>query len=153
MDDKAKKIAEAKKALLAKRLKSKGLKGGGAKKPAVEKIPQLDHNNPVPLSLAQQRFWFTHQLDQSKASHNMYDVWRVTGPIDYDALQWACGQLVERQTILRTKISMVDGVPMQMKHPAAFFRFTILHPDEEQTTAYHIEHETNRPFEYSSEMM
>ncbi|MFK7805121.1 MAG: amino acid adenylation domain-containing protein, partial [Anaerolineae bacterium] len=115
MDQKAK-IAEARKALLAKRLKGKATLA--AKQ---EKIKKLDHNRPIPLSLAQQRFWITHQLDETQGSHNIYDGWRVSGPIDADRLNGAFVRLVGRHTTLQTRIDLIDGEPHQASHSLEAF--------------------------------
>lgn len=148
--DKKQKLAEARKALLAKRLKGTG-KGSTLAAPKTEPIPRLAHSNPVPLSLAQQRFWFTHQLDRSQASHNMYDGWQVSGLFDYDALQWAFGRLVERQSVLRTQIKLVDGVPMQFRHPTAFFRFVLKVLHDPAEVEPFIQQEIGTPFDLLTE--
>ncbi|MEM8857682.1 MAG: amino acid adenylation domain-containing protein, partial [Chloroflexota bacterium] len=116
------KLAEARKALLAKRLKRKS---NGVRK-AIESISILEHDRPVPLSLAQQRFWITHQLDESKGSHNVYEGWRVKGSFDVSRLNQAFRGLVARHTTLQTQFTLIDDAPHQSKHPLEAFKLEVI---------------------------
>lgn len=68
----------------------------------------------IPLSLAQQRLWFLHQLDPatSRAYHLPIRL-RIQGTLDRRALQAALRAMVRRHESLRTRIVDEAGQPMQ----------------------------------------
>ena len=63
------------------------------------------------LSPAQQRLWFLHRLDPESAAYNLFNVWRLRGPLAPDALRAAIGDLAARHEILRTRYPDDDGMP------------------------------------------
>ncbi|MCM3886207.1 amino acid adenylation domain-containing protein [Frankia sp. R82] len=56
----------------------------------------------APLSGAQRRFWFLHQLDPTGHTHHLTLGLRLTGPLDVVALTAALHDVVDRHEILRT---------------------------------------------------
>ncbi|OZC94968.1 hypothetical protein CH275_27885, partial [Rhodococcus sp. 06-235-1A] len=67
----------------------------------------------IPLSLAQQRFWFLNQFDTSSAVDNIPLVVRLLGELDVEALRAAVADVVERHESLRTMYPAYEGVPYQ----------------------------------------
>ncbi|MGO4649603.1 amino acid adenylation domain-containing protein [Nocardia sp. 2YAB30] len=74
----------------------------------------------VPLSLAQQRYWFLNQFDTStSAVDNIPLAVRLSGALDVAALGQAIGDVFARHELLRTTYPRsVDG-PHQVIHPVA----------------------------------
>jgi amino acid adenylation domain-containing protein len=73
----------------------------------------VDRTGPLPLSFAQERFWFVDRLGGG-AAFNMPAAARLRGALDADALQRALDALVERHEMLRTAFVERGGVPAQL---------------------------------------
>lgn len=69
--------------------------------------------NWIPLSSAQQRLYVLDQLAGPTTNYNIPFVARIQPGIDLPQLENALQQLVERQGILRARIAIHDGQPMQ----------------------------------------
>ena len=67
----------------------------------------------VPLSFAQQRFWFLHRLDPSSPKYNAGGVLRFRRPIDPSILRSAVIDLSKRHPVFRARIYEENGVPKQ----------------------------------------
>ncbi len=70
------------------------------------------------LSPAQQRLWFLHRLEPESAAYNLFNVWRLRGPLAPGALRAAIGDLAARHEILRTRYPDDDGRPEVTVEPA-----------------------------------
>ena len=66
----------------------------------------------LPLSFAQQRMWVLNQVEDGSA-YNIPLAYKLTGPVDADALRLAVGDLLDRHEALRTVFPQVDGEPYQ----------------------------------------
>ncbi len=67
-----------------------------------------------PLSFAQQRLWFLHQMEPSNAAYNMPLAFRLSGQLEVEALQWSLDEIVRRHEILRTTFDVLDQEPVQL---------------------------------------
>ncbi|AWK15520.1 hypothetical protein CCS41_13905 (plasmid) [Candidatus Fukatsuia symbiotica] len=73
----------------------------------------------LPLSFAQQRFWFMEQIDQGQiGSYNVSLGLRLRGKLDRTALRAAITAIIARHEVLRTRFVQREGVPMQQIEPA-----------------------------------
>ncbi|HET7177904.1 MAG TPA: condensation domain-containing protein, partial [Solirubrobacterales bacterium] len=73
----------------------------------------------VPLSFAQQRLWFLHQLDPASPAYNMPSGLRLEGRLDRGALRASLADIVRRHESLRTTFQTVLGEPVQVVQPEA----------------------------------
>ncbi len=81
--------------------------------PSVLRIPRRDPSRPAPLSNAQQRLWFMHQLAPHSAFYNVPVVMRLHSRVDATALQRALDEIVRRHEVLRTSFHIENGAPVQ----------------------------------------
>ncbi|TRO67713.1 non-ribosomal peptide synthetase [Streptomyces sp. IB201691-2A2] len=68
----------------------------------------------MPLSFAQQRLWVLYRVEGPSPTYNIPLAWRLTGPLDADALQLAVDDLVARHEPLRTVFPEEDGRAYQL---------------------------------------
>lgn len=74
-------------------------------------------NADLPLSFAQERLWFLHQLDPESAAYHVLRPMRIRGVLDVNLLERAFTEIVRRHEIYRTTFPAVAGRPVQMVHP------------------------------------
>ena len=68
----------------------------------------------LPLSFAQQRLWFIHQLEPDSAAYNIPIAVRLMGGLDLSALSRSLADIVARHEVLRTRFVAMDGRPIQV---------------------------------------
>src|SRR5262252_3762290 len=76
-------------------------------------ILPVARDRALPLSFAQQRLWFSAQLDPRGCSLNAPFVLALTGKLDVAALQRALAAIVRRHEALRTTFGDDRGSPVQ----------------------------------------
>jgi len=77
-------------------------------------IPRVPRDRPVPLSPAQQRLWYLHEVDPDSVEYTSMRVLRLHGVLDHTALRRALTDLVARHEPLRTRFGAVDGQGVQL---------------------------------------
>ena len=77
-----------------------------------ETITHTERANETPLSFAQQRIWFLHQLEPGSHYNDHFDL-RVRGPLKVEILERAINEIVRRHDTLRSSFSDGDGEPVQ----------------------------------------
>ncbi|WFE56020.1 amino acid adenylation domain-containing protein [Micromonospora sp. WMMD712] len=82
--------------------------------PAADGGPVAD--GPAPLSAAQRRLWFLHQLDPTDTSYLVSYVVELHGVVDRAALARALRRVVARHPALRTVFPSSDAGPVQRVH-------------------------------------
>ncbi len=94
------------------------------------RLPQTMRRAPrdraLPLSFAQQRLWFLHQLDPDSPAYHMPVAHRLRGALDAAALAGAWRGMVRRHEILRTTFPAEDGEPRQRIAPASAPRLPVV---------------------------
>jgi amino acid adenylation domain-containing protein/non-ribosomal peptide synthase protein (TIGR01720 family) len=72
----------------------------------------------VPLSFAQQRLWFLHQLEPSSSAYNIPAALHVRGALKVGILTRCLNEIIRRHESLRTTFPVVEGSPIQHIAPA-----------------------------------
>jgi amino acid adenylation domain-containing protein len=80
-------------------------------------IPRQPGEGPFPLSSAQQRLWFLHQLAPESAAYALPIALRLRGPLDVAVLARALDDVLLRHEALRTTFPLLDGAPVQRVAP------------------------------------
>jgi acyl carrier protein len=77
-----------------------------------QSIARTELPDGAPLSFAQQRIWFLHQLEPGSHYNDHFDL-RARGPLDAKVLERAINEIIRRHDTLRCSFSEVDGEPVQ----------------------------------------
>jgi amino acid adenylation domain-containing protein len=104
-------LSPSKRALLERLLQGKR---PAAAAPA---IPRHDPAAGSPLSFAQQRLWFIHQIDPSSPAYNVPNALRLRGSLDPAVLERCIAEVARRHASLRTRFEVVGGAPIQVVEP------------------------------------
>ncbi|WP_431934307.1 amino acid adenylation domain-containing protein, partial [Nonomuraea jabiensis] len=110
-----------------------------------------DRPERLPLSYAQQRLWFLHQLEGPSASYNTPLALRFDGDLDPDALRAALDDVVERHEPLRTIYPSVDGEPSQLVRADATVPWTTTATTEAELPAL-LEAAARHAFDLATEI-
>ena len=110
--------------------------------PPISSIPRTD---PLPVSFAQQRMWFLHQMDRHNPAYNMALALWLSGPLDVEALELSLQTIVQRHESLRTTFPAVEGEPVQVIVPMVSVSLPV-HEIEgtEQNSETEVESKMNR---------
>ena len=84
--------------------------------PEMPGIERVERGVPLPLSFAQQRLWFLHQVESESPFYNVPAAVRLRGRLDVDALERTLTEVVRRHEVLRTTFSVEAGRPVQLIH-------------------------------------
>ena len=80
-------------------------------------LPTSRSNIALPLSFAQQRLWFLHQIDPANTAYNLPFAVRLTGILDLAVLELSFSEIVRRHEVLRTQFITIEGKPSQVIIP------------------------------------
>jgi amino acid adenylation domain-containing protein len=115
-------------------------------------LERVSREKPIPLSFAQQRLWFIHQLNPTSAAYNMRHAVRLLGQLDAGTLERALVEIVNRHEILRTTFAVREGEPVQViseSMPVYLRKLDFSHLSEtereEKTRRFTLD-EVQRPF-------
>ncbi|MCC6557952.1 MAG: amino acid adenylation domain-containing protein, partial [Polyangiaceae bacterium] len=94
------------------------VEAGGAAHSTIP-IARAPRGAPGPLSSAQQRLWFLHELDPASPAYTILIALRLSGPLDEGALRRSLDEIVRRHEALRTTFVLAGDEPAQVVAPAA----------------------------------
>ncbi|HYC89889.1 MAG TPA: amino acid adenylation domain-containing protein, partial [Thermoanaerobaculia bacterium] len=80
-----------------------------ARRRDIPPILPADRTGRLPLSFAQERLWFIHQLEPESAGYNVPGAVLLRGDVDAELLERAFNALIARHENLRTVFPSVDG--------------------------------------------
>jgi amino acid adenylation domain-containing protein/non-ribosomal peptide synthase protein (TIGR01720 family) len=121
--------------------------GPSASVPPLVPVPRTGE---LPVSFAQQRLWFLHQVNPQSPAYNVPVAVRLTGDLRHEALERALGEIVRRHEVLRTVFADVRGEPVQVITPARPFSVPIIDlPFESRESEVRrlVTEEAERPFD------
>ncbi len=132
--------------------------------PAAPSIQPSAGRTEVPLSYAQQQFWFLDKFEMGGANFIRMGAYRLSGPLDTEALRWSLNQIVARHQILRTTYHERDGherdgLPVQTVREARELALPLSDlsavPEPQRMLAAHelARKEAWRPFDLSADLM
>jgi amino acid adenylation domain-containing protein len=116
----------------------------------------VPRDGELPLSFAQQRLWFTEQLNPGKPVFNLPCLYRLRGSVNIPALEQALNELVRRHETLRTTFHSRAGRPVQVIAAPSPVRLPVedyraLGPAEAEARARaFVEAEAARPFDLAA---
>ncbi len=124
--------------------------------PATAKTVTGDSTHATSLSFAQQRLWFLDRIAPGNPIYNEPCEFRLSGPLDVDALEKSLQTVVERHDILRTVYRETDGSPTSFVQNIDVWNLNVVYPqpgsieDREAEVLRLSREEAQRPFDLSN---
>jgi amino acid adenylation domain-containing protein len=75
---------------------------------------ERDDTRRSPMSFPQRGLWFVEQLTGNRSAYLLPEAWRLSGPLDQQALERALATIVARHAALRTRFGFDNGEPIQI---------------------------------------
>lgn len=104
-----------------------------------------------PVSFAQQRLWFLHQLAPDTPSYNCGGALRLHAAIDADLLRRSVNEIIRRHEVLRTTFQVIEGRPVQIVSGALEIVLPVIDlgssPLPQAQIASLVAEEVRRPFD------
>lgn len=145
-------LSDAKRALL-----DQWLSGRHRPSPGDEPERRASDVSDIPLSFAQERMWFLHQLDPESPLYNVpMPIW-LRATIDERALEQSINEIVRRHEVLRTRFALSGEQPVQIIEPPTPIPLPVRDlrqiPGQEQAAELErlVWKETRRPFDLSKD--
>ncbi len=139
-------LSDAKRALLAQRLRGNGTGGERA-------VERRHLSGPAPLSVTQEELWYFSQLAPGSPVYNDLGVIRKAGPFALDAFRRAFKEIIRRHEIWRTTFELAGGEPVQVVHEVADVELRLLdlstmpRADADQEAARLAAESARRPYQ------
>ena len=126
---------------------------GNARQDSTSVMVRVSREEPLPLSFAQQRLWFLHQLEPNSAAYNMHTSLRISGPLNVKAFEQTVSEIIRRHEILRTIFITREGEPFQIitdAEPQVLSTVDLRHLADKEAQARQLAtEESRRPFDLS----
>ncbi|MGC2780939.1 MAG: condensation domain-containing protein, partial [Bradyrhizobium sp.] len=116
---------------------------------AYPRIEPCGDSRYYPLSFQQERVLYLNKLSSEGPLWNRISCKRLLGNIDVAILKEAVDALIERHSVLRTRIALIAGRPFQSKHGAfdgAFECIDMSDTDDEEEARAVLDREYETPF-------
>jgi amino acid adenylation domain-containing protein len=137
-------------------LREARLRGEHRAAPLAQALAPRPRDGGLPLSFAQERFWFLDRLQPGLALFTIGGAERLEGPIHPPTLERALTEVVRRHETLHTVFVDVDGTPVQRILPPAPFTLRVedlsaLEPAERHARVRRADaEESAEPFDLSA---
>ncbi len=107
-----------------------------ARRPQWPPLQKVSRENPLPVSLPQQRLWFIDQFNPGTTAYNIHLALRINGPLNISLIEQSIQAVINRHEILRTSFDNIDGAPFLHIHDQYDFKleFETADPAEEADT-------------------
>ncbi|HEV7402892.1 MAG TPA: amino acid adenylation domain-containing protein [Chthoniobacteraceae bacterium] len=144
-------LSQKRRQLLAAMLEQEGLA-----RTAPAGIPRRPPGATLPLSFAQQRLWFLHQLSPDNPFYNVASALPLGGMTNMAVLQECLNEVVRRHEALRTTFVVVGEEPVQVVAPSLTLSLPVidlrsLAPARRQDEALRLAtEEASKPFELTA---
>lgn len=123
-------------------------------------LVRVARSGPLPMAFGQERMWFSSLAGESGAQYNMSLAYRVSGPLDVQALRHSLTSVVQRHESLRTELRMHEGTPVQIVRPDARLSVVVrgasaarTPQERERLAADAAASEARRPFDFDRECL
>ena len=93
---------------------------------AARVILPVSRDQALPLSYAQQRIWFLHQLEGPSSTYNISVVLELAGTLDLEALDCALKEIVRRHEVLHSRLVLRGDEPIQVVTPERVLPLSVI---------------------------
>lgn len=118
----------------------------------IEKIPRSGN---IPLSLWQQRLWYSDQLEPNSAVYNLPSAIRFIGRLDKAAFEESLNEIIRRHESLRTIFRIIEDTPVQVITPSLALNLPLIDlssftdKERDEHLSIFLKTEAARPFKLS----
>ena len=130
------------------------LHAAGTGAPALPPLVAADRSAGTPLSFAQERLWFVHQLNPEGAAYHIAGAVRLRGPLDLAALDKSFAEIIRRHEAVRSGVRVTDGSPEIVVAPAGGASLTVIDVSDRAEPESEIEQllaaHARRPFDLAA---
>ncbi|BAY99593.1 amino acid adenylation domain protein [Tolypothrix tenuis PCC 7101] len=112
-------------------------------------LPVSKNSRNHPLSFAQQRLWFIHQLAPDTPAYNLPLIIRLQGGVNVAVLEQSLNEIINRHEILRTNFIVIDEQPVQIIQPELKIKLAV--EDLQQLPEDRRTQEAQQTFDLSSQ--
>jgi hypothetical protein len=118
-----------------------------------QRLPRREELNSFPLSFAQRRFWFLHQLAPNSPFLNVAVVVQLSGWLSVVALEQSLNETLRRHEVLRATFTTLNGEPLQNVSPNLIIKLAVIdlrtlsRPEQEAEVQRLASAEARQPFD------